>query len=247
MTDQTIRKLGVIGGMGPAATAEFFRRLVMMTDAADDQDHVPTVIISDPRIPDRTSYLRGIETTPFAPVLNKEAKTLVSLGCSILAMPCNTAHACIDEIAEGISDAEFINMPFETVKLAADLGFKNIGLLATRGTVEAGVYHRYGDMLGVEVTLPSEPVQDAVMAEIYQSVKAGKEGDQTCLFAAEEELSGRGCDCLVLACTELSVLANGAQGRNKLTWFDALDVLAWKSVLASGIPAFDLLGRYQHA
>lgn len=244
--EKNVKTLGIIGGMGPAATAEFLRRIVCMTKATRDQDHIPTIVLSDPSIPDRTECIKNDLVDDLAETLSRKAKVLSLLKCDVLAMPCNTAHVCIDEIEKSARGTLIVNMPLETVKLVFDLGLECIGLLATSGTVEAGVYQRYARKLGIQIINPSYQTQNSLDGAIYQSVKAGRRGAPESLQVAEHELQAKGCDCSVIACTELSILANELQEECGLTRIDSLDVLAWQSIRAAGASAEDLVARYSH-
>lgn len=93
--------IGILGGMGPAATADFYAKLVAITPGSSDQDHLRTVIWSDPTIPDRTEALLGGGPDP-TPWLLDGSRVLREAGATVIAIPCNTAHAFVPRIADRV-------------------------------------------------------------------------------------------------------------------------------------------------
>jgi aspartate racemase len=200
MTD---RVLGVLGGMGPAATVEFYRRITEAVDADVDQDHPRIIIDSNAKIPDRTAALLHGGAPPVS-ALVESATTLERAGADVLAMPCNTAHAFLPEVRASVS-IPVLDMLDETVAAAAS-GAAPVGLLATSGTLRAGLYQRAFREAGAEMLVPSEREQRDVM-RIIELVKAGRTDRAIPTFEdAISRLLGRGVRSVVLGCTELSVL-----------------------------------------
>ena len=153
----TYKKLGVIGGVGPAATALFFSRVVEYTNVARDQDHLSIDIVNRPSIPDRTDFLLGKPGAPsFVPAMNELALQLEAQGCELLATPCNTAHAQLDAIASGLTNAHFVNMLDATAQFVASLGAQRCGVLATSGTIETKVYDHALQEHGIACVAPCE-------------------------------------------------------------------------------------------
>ena len=229
-----MERIGIIGGLGPAASARLYERITDFTDAATDQEHLDLVILSRPQIPDRTAYLLGVPgAESFVPPMREAARQLEDLGCGILATPCNTAHACLDEIAEGLQRARFISMVNETALRIAERDFKRVAVLATSGTRAARVYEPALEAVGCTTEWPDDQGQETVMAVIFDQVKAGKPVDFEAFSAVCARLRERGCDAAILACTELSVI--GAPDELcGLAMVDALDVLAQACVCAAG-------------
>lgn len=123
-----MEKLGIIGGMGPAATARLLSRIVELTAADRDQDHLDVTVLNRPSVPDRTAFLLGRPDAPsFVPALVDMARDLEALGCTVLAMPCNTAHARAEEVRERLARARIVDMPRETAAFLHDLGCTNRG------------------------------------------------------------------------------------------------------------------------
>ena len=226
------KKLGVIGGMGPEATSYFFEELVAHTKADKDQDHIDTIILNHATLPDRS---KAILTGNFEELLNaliQDAQILEKLGVGHIAIPCNTSHYLYDGIQKEIS-VPIIHMVRETIKYALSHfeQVQKIGVLATTGTIQTGIYHRECEALGVEAIVPSEENQNAVMSLIYEEIKKGQPGDYTKFQKAYEELIEAGSDIVILACTELSVFKKS----NKIekNCLDAMDVLVKESVIRS--------------
>ncbi|MBO4325853.1 MAG: amino acid racemase [Clostridia bacterium] len=198
------KTIGIIGGMGPLATCDFFEKIIRMTDASCDSEHIPILIDCNPRIPDRVkAILHGGEDP--VPEILRSAKRLVREGASILLMGCNTAYYFYDRVA-GSLPVPLINMPAETAKGALRFGYKKVGLMATDGTVQSGVYSKELEKLGIEPVLPSAEGQRAVMEMIYDGIKAGNsEIDPSAFIKAANGMMEAGADAIILGCTELPI------------------------------------------
>ena len=229
-----MKRLGIIGGMGPAATARLFTRVVELTDAACDQEHLDIRITNNPHVPDRTAFLLGKPGSQnFVPVLQREALELEQMGCEVLAVPCNTSHARFEEISVPLDKATLLNMVGETAARARQLGCTSVGILATSGTIACNVYQRALASSGLEAIVPGEQVQQQVMSAIYDYVKAGKPIPDGHLERVFDALIAQGCDGLLLGCTELTFAGTSWRG---VPVIDALDVLARRCVQACGAP-----------
>lgn len=198
---------GILGGMGPAATADLYRKIIAATPASRDQEHIPIVIWADPRVPDRTQALLhgGADPTPW---LARGARRLVECGATFIAVPCNTAHAFLPRVAPTVP-VPFLHMMEETAAAVtiAHPGVTRVGLLATTGTVTVGLYQEAFAAYRIEVTVPDAARQQRVMAAIH-CVKAGETGaDATALVGeAASYLIGQGAELLVTGCTELPLI-----------------------------------------
>ncbi len=129
--------------MGPLAGAVFAQYLVELAPAATDQEHIPVVLINDPNIPDRTAYILGASTRSPLPHLIDHARKLEQLGAELIAIPCNTAHVFWSEVARSVS-IPVLNIIDETARrIESEEGSRRIGLLATKGTVKAGLYQKW--------------------------------------------------------------------------------------------------------
>ena len=224
-------KLGILGGMGPQATQDFYQRILDRTDAACDQEHLPTVILSDTRMPDRTSAILGGDAEGCFQRLLAGARLLEQGGCTALAIPCNTSHYFADRLQGEIS-IPLIHMPRETVGVLADEGRRKVGILGTDGTVQTGIYQKEcaaRDLLGVA---PPPEVQRVVMSIIYDEIKRGEKGSREKFAVIDRWLRSAGCDGAILACTELSVYRT-YHGLPDY-YLDAMDVLAQRCITACG-------------
>ena len=162
--------LGVLGGMGPLATAHFYRTLVELTPAALDQDHLPVVIWADPSVPDRTRALVGHGPSPL-PSLLKGLRHLECAGASLIVIPCNTAHAYLGAL-RAAADVEILDMPSQVLAQAEPLARRTgrIGLLATRGTRYAGVYEQAARTRGVTIHNVSQATQTDIVDRAIAAV-----------------------------------------------------------------------------
>lgn len=199
---------GILGGMGPLATAEFYRRLIEATPAVTDQDHLPVIIDADPRVPDRTAALRGHGEDP-TPWLIRGAERLVSAGAGIIAVPCNTAHAFLPAVRARVP-VPVLDMIAETACRAVrqHAGTRRAGLLATRGAIESRLYHDVFARLGLEVLTPDDTTQRRGVDAAIASVKSGRDLDQAAVLLRDVALTlhRMGADLLVAGCTEIPVV-----------------------------------------
>lgn len=198
--------VGILGGMGPGATAVFYQHLTMLTDARNDQQHLHVIIDSFPQIPDRTNFLLGKGEDP-RPAMILGLKRLRAAGCAFAVIPCNTANVFRVELAEktGLELVDWIGI---ATAAATDGGNTRVGILATSGTLASGVYQKALEDAGAMAIAPNSGEQDVVMSTIY-AVKAGNRTgsgrDDLGLVAAN--LVERGAQSLLVACTELPLVA----------------------------------------
>ena len=228
-------RLGVLGGMGPQATNTFYQFVIDRTDARTDQEHVNALILSDSGMPDRTSaILSGGKARESVYLrLLEDARLLERAGCTCIAVPCNTSHFFLDRVQQYIG-IPILHMIRETARLLASQGLKRPGILATDGTIQTELYQKEFSSVGIQAVIPSPEAQELVMSLIYDDVKSGRDGDPQKFAAIHEDLLSQGCDCGVLACTELSVFAD----KHHLPPFytDAMAVLAQRAVEACHKP-----------
>lgn len=225
------KKLGVIGGMGPLATALFMELVIEMTDARQDKEHICMDIINAPEIPDRTAYILGKSAESPLPDILTIKKELEGRGAEVLAMPCNTAFYFYEELVkEGLP---IIHPIKETAICLKDAGINNVGILATDGTVQTGLFQEGLKGYDIEAVIPDKTHQKLVMSMIYDDVKAGKPIAPDKIKAVEKHLKELGAQVLILGCTELSVAKrNSLVGKGYL---DTLEVMARKAVLQCGV------------
>jgi aspartate racemase len=207
---------GILGGMGPAATAEFYAKLVARTPAVRDQDHLRVVVWADPTVPDRVAAVLDGSTDPY-PALLDGARRLRDMGATVVGIPCHTAHFFLPKLAAD-TGLRFVDMVAET---AAALRGRTgrVALLGTRGTIASRLYQ---DRLpGVDLLIPPEPVQ----RDVDEAVAAVK---RTAIDEAaghlERALHALDAPLTVLACTELPLAARHVSAPGDL--LDPTDLLA---------------------
>jgi aspartate racemase len=197
--------IGILGGMGPAATADFYAKLVSTTPGASDQDHLRTVIWSDPTIPDRTEALLGDGPDP-TPWLLDGSRVLREAGATVIAIPCNTAHAFVPRIADHVG-LPIVHMIDEVAQHLGALSprIHTAGLLATTGTVRAHLYQEWLDSVGIRLVLPGTDSQDREVMAGIRAVKAGdRDGPATALLTrAARRLTAQGAQAVIAGCTEI--------------------------------------------
>ena len=222
--------LGIIGGVGPLATAYFMEALIKRTPASCDQDHMPMIVFNDPQIPDRTAHILDHSQANPQPEMEKVARWLQDAGADYLAISCNTAHYYYEGISAAVS-IPVVNIMEETAKrIASEVGRGAlVGLLATEGTIASGVFQSYLERHGLRTTEPDAAAQREVTSLIYDGVKANGPYDESQLVTLGESLRERGCDAVIVGCTELSVIYQNLDERP--AWlYDSLDVLAERCV-----------------
>lgn len=196
------KAIGIIGGMGPLATADLFRKIVINTKAAKDQEHLRVLIDNNTEIPDRTAAILENGKDPIPQLVNS-ATLLEKMGADLLIIPCNTAHYFHREIQECV-EIPVLNMIELTRETLIKNGVKKAALLATKGTIKSGIYQKVFENSGVELIVPEEDEQTVIMDLIYKGVKAGKKDyDVEDTKKVMENLVLRGAETLILGCTEL--------------------------------------------
>lgn len=226
--------VGVIGGVGPMATVYYMQRVIEMTKAGCDQDHINMLVFNDCDIPDRTAFITEQSSDNPLPVMVEDAKRLEAAGCAFVVIPCNTAHYFYDELQQAVK-IPVVNIVEETIRYAkeriADLHC--VGIMATTGTIVTGTYQKYAQQAGLDAIVPDEDGQAALMHMIYDGVKAGQPVAREDFDAVANALRARGAQCLILGCTELSVLKRDLPIDDPDV-LDSIDVLASETVRRSG-------------
>ena len=222
-------RLGVIGGLGPIATAYFLELVIKMTDAHCDQEHLEMVIYNCPSIPDRTSYILGkSKDNPVIPMVHI-GKQLVKQGADYIAIPCITAH-CFHETLTKAIKVPIIHIVKETVLHLKENGVKKVGITATDGTINSRLFQKELIALGVDFVLPSKKAQQDIMDLIYKNIKAGLPAELDKFLKISQELRGNGAEVIILGCTELSLIKRDYSiGAG---YIDAMEVLAKASILS---------------
>lgn len=229
MLNLSKQRLGVLGGMGPLASAYFMTRLTVLNPARRDQDHVPSVLWCDPRVPDRTAATLGQGDDPL-PWLMSGMRGLERAGCDLMVMPCNTAHAWYEAL-RAASSLEIIHI----VDAVADelentcAPHARVGLLATRGTIASRLYQKRLAPHGWDVIVPDDDTMTTLVHPAIAAVKQNQPSDAARLLdIAIEQLREMGATVVVLGCTELPIGLNlhATPGERRLPIVDSVDALA---------------------
>ncbi len=217
--------VGILGGMGPEATVDLMQRIIRLTSAKDDIDHIRCLVDNNPKIPSRIKALiEGNGESP-GPCMAGMAKNLESWGADFIVIPCNTAHYYHPEVQKAVQ-VPVLNI-IELV-VAACLrhtpGLRKAGLLASPAVRLTGLYERVFAQHQVEVVYPA-PAQEELLLGAIRQVKAGDNGSgpRTVMASTAEHLAGRGAELAIIACTELSAIADAPFS---IPQIDAAEVLA---------------------
>lgn len=221
--------LGVIGGMGPMATAYLFELIVKMTKADCDADHLEVIIYNVPSVPDRTKYILGESQDSPLPKMLEVGHLLEEQQVQCIAIPCMTAHYFHEELSQ--LKVPIIHGIRKTAQTLKEAGITKAGIMATDGTIRSGIFQREIESFGMEAVLPNEENQRKIMGMIYDDVKAGRMPELEDFQKVKDHfIKEKGAQAVVLGCTELSLLKKTYDlGRGVI---DSLEVLAKEAVLS---------------
>lgn len=223
------RRIGILGGMGPEATVLLMSRIITMTPAKDDSEHVPLLVDNNTHVPSRIQALIEKSGQDPGPVLVNMALRLEAAGVEALAMPCNTAHHYARQIQSAVS-IPLLNMielsvdeVADAVCLSPSTDSSRIGILASPAVQLTGLFEQACSDRGLKAVYPTD--QHSLLACI-KSVKANGGGAKarSLLKDAVFELQEAGVVSFLVACTEFSII-NDAMPKEVLT-IDTMDVLA---------------------
>lgn len=237
-------KVGIVGGVGPAATVDFMNKIVRNTPASRDQDHIKLIVEQNPKIPDRTDNLIGDGADPTIS-LYATCKKLEAGDADLIAIPCNTAHAFVERIQPYLA-IPIVNMLSVTVRYLRETFplLRTVGLLATTGTVTSGIYEEALASQGLSQVVPNPALQANVMEAIFghQGVKAGFTTGicQSQIMTAVDGFIAQGVEVVILGCTELPLLLpqgdfTGSNG-GRVYLVDPSDLLAKRCVAYATSP-----------
>ncbi|MDD3219338.1 MAG: amino acid racemase [Lachnospiraceae bacterium] len=228
------KTIGIIGGMGPAATCDLMKKIIRHTNSPDDQHHLHICVDSNTNIPDRTAAIIHHGKSP-VPELVKSAIRLQSLGADILVMPCNTAHYFYQDIVSYL-DVPLIHMPDETSAYLKKNQITRVGVLATDGTIQSKVYDKSLKQYAIEPVYPTDKHQEIVMSLIYDYVKKGIVSKEDLpdkeIRDILADLRNQGAQKIILACTELPIAFKSLGiSQNQI---DPTDILAQAAIQYAG-------------
>ena len=230
--------VGVLGGLGPEATLDFYAKVIALTPATHDQEHLHVIIDSCPGVPNRNEAVAGTGPSP-GPALAAMAKRLEGAGADFLVMACNAAHAFQNELEAAVS-VPFVSIIDETVRATVEgcPGVQTVGVLGSSGCLDARLYQTAFARHGVEVVVPEGAERESFMTLLYR-VKAGDKGDEvrTAMQTLAESLVAGGAQAVVAGCTEVPLVL--AQDALPVPLVDSSAVLAERTVYyaANGLGA----------
>lgn len=230
------KTIGILGGMGPKATIYQYDLIVGLTKAERDSDHIPTIIFSNPQIPDRTEAIINNGPSPL-PLLIEGAKFLQRNGAAFIIMPCVTAHYYYNEIIKNIT-IPFLNLLEETaLYIQEELpALQRVGLLATTGTVETRLFQNHIGKKGKEVIIPGKKYQLQVMKAIYgkEGIKAGftTRPNQIILDVVSHLREEKGSEAVIAGCTEIPLALK--QEDIAIPLINPLEILARRAIEEAG-------------
>ena len=221
--------IGIIGGMGPMATADLFTKIIQSTVAKTDQEHLHVLIDNNTDIPDRTACILEGSDAPLGPMV-ESARRLVDQGADLLIIPCNTAHYFHPGLQVAV-DVPVLNMPEISAQYCAEKGYSCVALLSTAGTVRAQIYEPYFEKLDIRLLHPSRVGIDNLMYLIYDEIKAGRTPHPERLYPEIMALEEQGAQAFLLACTELPLAFHDG---GRIPFIDPTLLLARAAVIEAG-------------
>jgi len=230
------KTIGILGGMGPEATAHMYSLINKHTLVEKDQDHIRLFIVSNPEIPPRTDAILQQGPSP-VPFLIEGIRRLKNAGVDFVILPCVTAHYFLPEVLAQI-DVPFLSLIDESLNWAKEniSGLKKVGLLSSTGTQVSRLFHDKFGPAGIEVTTPQGEDQQEVMDAIFgpSGIKTGFTSGRSkeYIIRAAEKLVAGGAEAIIAGCTELPLVLEAADISAPL--IEPMDILARKSILESG-------------
>ena len=223
--------IGIIGGMGPMASQLFYKMVTEHTAAKKDQDHINMILLSDASMPDRTSAILSGDYEELYRQLLEDARFLEAGGCTAIGITCNTSHFFVDRLA-GDLNIPVIHMVREAAREIAGMNAGVVGIMATDGTVQTGLYQKELRAQGLTPFVPAPEIQKEVMYQIYGRIKNGQPYDKESWERIEAQYRAAGCGRVLLACTELSVIKADEQLSD---WYmDPMEILVRRVIAFAG-------------
>ncbi len=230
------KTIGILGGMGPEATSFFFNQIIKRTKAAEDQEHIKTILYCNPAIPPRTDAILSKGASPL-PYLLEGVRMLRQAGADFIVMPCVTAHYYYNEIMAQ-EKVSFLNLLDETLlyTLKKFPGIKKVGLIGSTGTLKSRLFDDVFAKEGIEVIAPDESGQEQVMEAIFgkQGIKAGITfgSPKETILQIANDLIKRGAEAIIAGCTEVPLVLN--EDDIPVPLIDPLQILAEVSIVKAG-------------
>lgn len=225
------KTVGVIGGLGPLATLDFFERVLRRTRAVREQDHLRLIIDNNTKIPDRNAHMHGEGPSP-GPALAACAKGLEIAGADFIVMACNTAHAWEADIQAAIS-IPFLSIIRETVDVVAELRPEAVGVLAVDACLSAGLYQDALKAAGLRTIVLSTDSQKTFMELIYR-IKSGDDGEtvKRAMTTLARKLEAQGAEVIIAGCTEIPIVLTADDIEGELV--SSTDILVERTIVLAG-------------
>ena len=230
-----MKRLGILGGMGPAATAEFYRRLIEQKPASCDQDHIPVVIWGDPTVPDRSTSLMNRNDLPWEK-LKEGILGLKDAGCDRIVIPCNTAHFWYDRMSQlGVPIKHIVGSVATELK-SLKIYSGTIGIIGTKATMSLGLYQHYLSNQGWSCITPSTYEMDTYVQPAIELIKSNDiEAAHDLLMIAIDKLMSCGIKAIVLGCTEIPLAIKETQYKN-VPLINSIDSLVKAAIMEFELP-----------
>lgn len=220
--------VGILGGMGPGATVDAMQKLIRNTPAYRDQDHIPTIAVSIPDIPDRTKCILDHSPSPLEKMI-QYMKILENAGAECIIIPCNTAHYWFNELKQH-ARVEMISIIDTACQVIQERKIAQVGLLATTATIKARIYQNNLAENGVACHIPTEEDQIRVMESIYAYKAGDVAAAHTLLSPIKDRLLQSGVEKIILGCTELPLILENEIKTTPENYIDATEELIKKTV-----------------
>jgi aspartate racemase len=236
------KTIGILGGMGPEATAYFFQLIIGQTQASRDQDHIPIIIWNNPKIPERTAAVLGHGPSPVL-LLKDGVRRLARVGADFIVIPCITAHTFLREMtaASSIPILNILNLTRD-FSVNSIPGLARAGLIASTWTVKSGLFARTFAKAGVDLIAPTDDEQKKVMEAIFgeRGIKAGFTSGRSrkLILEAAHGLTGRGAQAIIAGCTEVPLVLT--QKDLRIPLIEPLQIAAEAAIIRAGYPVKSL-------
>jgi aspartate racemase len=223
-----MKRLGILGGMGPAASAEYVVRLIQQTPASCDQEHIPFVLWNNPQIPDRSTSLRNQDDRPL-PFLLEGIQILKAARCDLIVIPCNTAHFWYDDMVKlKVPIVHIVDSVADALRDVDAVG--TIGVMGTQATVELGLYQYKLNKAGWTCIVPSKEEMDNIVQPAIDLIKSGDMSQAYDMFILViDSLIARGATAVVLGCTEIPLAVN-QNTRDAVPLINSIDSLVKSAI-----------------
>ena len=215
--------IGILGGMGPAATADMFQKFIQLTPAHCDQEHIPLVISSIPDIPDRTKSILHEGESPL-PAMEEYMHGLERVGAKCIIIACNTAHYWYNDLKKKCN-VDMLNIIDSTISEILSTGKNKVGILATDATLSTQLYQKTLEKCGITCLIPEKSSQKQVMESIYLYKSGEIEKSEELMLIQRDELINRGAEIIILGCTEVPLILEKAMKENPSLYEDSTAAL----------------------